>query len=80
MSALPDERDIPLPSCSSGDKVGSAGASICAAVATWTFGALAVEECIPFLLGGSSALDAVEKGINKVLLLRVITDFENHRP
>ena len=38
----------------------------CAAVATWSFGALAVEECAPLLMSGMSALDAVEKGINKV--------------
>ena len=39
---------------------------ICAAVATWSFGALAIEECVPFLLNGHSAVDAVEKGINMV--------------
>lgn len=38
----------------------------CAAVATWSFGALAVEECAPLLMSGLSALDALEKGINKV--------------
>lgn len=40
--------------------------SVCAALSTWSFGALAVEECVPYLLNGCSALDAVEKGINKV--------------
>lgn len=47
---------------------------MCAAVATWSFGALAVEECAPLLMAGMSALDAVEKGINKVTrtLVRVI--------
>ena len=40
--------------------------SVCAALSTWSFGALAVEECVPYLLSGYSALDAVEKGINKV--------------
>ena len=39
---------------------------LCAAVATWSFGALAIEECAPLLLSGCSAVDAVEKGINKV--------------
>ena len=39
---------------------------VCAAVATWSFGALAIEECAPLLLSGCSAVDAVEKGINKV--------------
>ena len=42
------------------------GRQTCAAVATWSFGALAVEECAPLLMSGLSALDAVEKGINKV--------------
>jgi isoaspartyl peptidase/L-asparaginase-like protein (Ntn-hydrolase superfamily) len=42
--------------------------NICACVATWSFGAIAVEECVPLLLAGCSALKAVEKGVNKVEL------------
>jgi isoaspartyl peptidase/L-asparaginase-like protein (Ntn-hydrolase superfamily) len=56
MSSLPNESAF-----SGGTKT-----SMRAAVATWTFGALAVEECVSYLLNGCSALDAVEKGINKV--------------
>lgn len=43
--------------------------NLCAAVATWSFGALAIEECVPLLLGECSAVDAVEKGIMKVRTL-----------
>eukprot|EP00596_Hydrurales_sp_CCMP1899_P008952 CAMPEP_0119041298 /NCGR_PEP_ID=MMETSP1177-20130426/11512_1 /TAXON_ID=2985 /ORGANISM="Ochromonas sp, Strain CCMP1899" /LENGTH=370 /DNA_ID=CAMNT_0007007229 /DNA_START=242 /DNA_END=1354 /DNA_ORIENTATION=- len=42
--------------------------NVCACVATWSFGAIAVEECVPLLLAGCSALNAVEKGVNKVEL------------
>ena len=44
---------------------------MCAAVATWSFGALAIEECVPHLLAECSAVDAVEKGIMKVCKRRV---------
>jgi hypothetical protein len=68
MSSPPDESPV------SGGRLGSAKASVRAAVATWTFGALAVEECVSHLLNGCSALDAVEKGINKVLSFNFVVN------
>ena len=47
----------------------SSSSRVVAAVATWQFGALAVEECATRLLHpNTSALDAVEAGINVVEL------------
>jgi isoaspartyl peptidase/L-asparaginase-like protein (Ntn-hydrolase superfamily) len=38
------------------------------AVATWDFGAIALDRCISILKSGSSAVDAVEAGIRAVEL------------
>jgi hypothetical protein len=66
---------LPVESAFSDGRLAPSKPSVTAAVATWTFGALAVEECVSYLLDGSSALDAVEKGINKVLSF----SFDAHR-
>lgn len=39
---------------------------VIACVATWKFGAIAVDACAPLLEGGLSAIDCVERGIRAV--------------